>query len=96
MPKFQLFKIDKHGRSMYRRDGNSNTTLRCGASQFAGTPPDEIEFDAVNLAPTGGVKLTKEERKAQRDAIPADVRKAARAAAKEAAAKILAAAGIGA
>lgn len=59
------FKVDKHGRSMFRNEGNKNTTVRFGASFFT-TIPDEIEINADGIATVSApkVKLTKEERAA--------------------------------
>ena len=66
MPTFSLVKVDKHGRSQYRLDGNKNTTIRFGASIFAGAPPATIEVTADNFAAVKEPKkkLTKEERAA--------------------------------
>ena len=84
---FQLFKVDKHGRSMYRQNGSPDTTIRIGASMFAGVPPPTIEFDAEGRVEgkTPKVKLTKEERAALPKKTLAE--KAAEAAKRAAAAK---------
>lgn len=74
MATFQLFKVDKHGRSMYRLNGNKNTTVRLGASIFEGAPPATIEFDAEGMAKVSEPRkrLTKEERAALPKPTPAE------------------------
>ncbi len=85
---FTRVKVDKHGRSMYRANGNKNTTIRFGASFFTGEPPTSITLSAPNIA----TQLTKDQRKAAVAAVPKEVAKAARKAAKEARDAVIAAA----
>lgn len=68
-----LFKVDRHGRSMYRANGNKNTTVRFGASFFAGKPADSIQIISTGVATQVGPKqkLTKEERAALPKPTPA-------------------------
>jgi len=88
MAKLTRVKVDKHGRSMYRIEGNKLTTVRFGASFFSADPPAEIEINAEGMAKA----QTKEQRKAAAAAVPKDVAKAARKAAKDARDAVIAAA----
>jgi hypothetical protein len=76
----QRHKIDRHGRSQFRADGNKLTTVRFGASFFGGDVPEKISISAEGIATT----LTRAERKEAAAAVPKEVARAARKAAKEA------------
>ena len=66
MATYTKVKVDRHGRSMYRIGNSPDTTVRFGASAFAGAPPENIELtaDGLNTGKVAKVKLTAEERKA--------------------------------
>lgn len=74
MAELTLFKVDKHGRSMYRVNGNKNTTTRFGASFFKAAPPQTIAIESEDMATVSGpkAKLSKEERAALPKPTPAE------------------------